>query len=78
MIFIYKEDHGCVYTIDEETDELYYAPIYTNNTINLSEFAPVDLSTVDDEYDVLTIQQELVTLHQRYYENNSQRRYQST
>ena len=67
-----KEDHGCVYTLDTISQELYYAPIYTNNTVNLSEFAPVDLADVDDEYDVLTIQQELVTLYQRYYENDSQ------
>lgn len=62
MIFIHKEDHGCIYTIDDETNELYYAPVYTNNTVNLSEFAPVDLDSVDDEYDVLTIQRELINL----------------
>lgn len=59
MILLSKQDHGCIYTIDPETNELYYAPIYQNNTVNLSEFAPV----VDDEYDVLTIQQELITLN---------------
>jgi hypothetical protein len=63
MIIIHKEDHGCVYTLDEDSNELYYAPIYTNNTVNLSEFAPVDLSSVDDEYDVLTIQKELINLN---------------
>lgn len=62
MMFIIKEDHGCVYTIDDETNELYYSPIYKDNTVNLSEFAPVDLDSVDDEYDVLTIQRELINL----------------
>ena len=59
MILLQKQDHGCIYTIDPETNELYYAPIYQNGTVNLTEFAPV----VDDEYDVLTIQQELITLN---------------
>jgi hypothetical protein len=63
MIIIQKEDHGCIYTIDIDSNELYYAPIYNNNTVNLSEFAPVDLSSVDDEYDVLTIQKELINLN---------------
>ena len=64
MIILQKQDHGCVYTIDPDTQELFYAPIYTNNTVNLSEFAPVDLNDVDDEYDVLTIQNELISLNQ--------------
>lgn len=62
MIILQKQDHGCVYTLDDESQELYYAPIYKDNTVNLSEFAPVDLVNVDDEYDVLTIQQELINL----------------
>jgi hypothetical protein len=63
MIILQKQDHGCVYTLDDESQELYYAPIYKDNTVNLSEFAPVDLANVDDEYDVLTIQQELIALN---------------
>jgi hypothetical protein len=63
MIILQKQDHGCVYTLDDESQELYYAPIYKDNTVNLSEFAPVDLVNVDDEYDVLTIQQELIALN---------------
>jgi hypothetical protein len=63
MIILQKEDHGCVYTIDIDSNELYYAPIYKDNTVNLSEFAPVDLADVDDEYDVLTIQKELIALN---------------
>lgn len=60
MIILTKQDHGCIYTIDSDSEELYYAPIYTNNTVNLSEFAPVDLADVDDIYDILTIQKELI------------------
>ena len=63
MIILQKENHGCVYTIDPDTQELFYAPIHTNNTVNLSEFAPVDLQDVDDEYDVITIQKELINLN---------------
>jgi hypothetical protein len=64
MILLQKQDHSCIYTIDEDSKELYYAPIYKDNTVNLSEFAPVDLADVDDEYDVLTIQKELIALIQ--------------
>lgn len=64
MIILQKQDHGCIYTIDPDTQELFYAPIYKDNTVNLSEFAPVDLNDVDDEYDVLTIQNELISLNQ--------------
>jgi hypothetical protein len=63
MMFIHKENHGCIYTIDPDSHELYFAPIYTNNTVNLSEFAPVDLNDVDDEVEILNIQKELINLH---------------
>ena len=59
MLILHKEDHGCAYTLGEE-NELFYAPIYTDNTINLNEFTPVDLADVDDEYEVLDIQNELI------------------
>ena len=59
MILLYKEDHGCVYTLGEE-NELFHAPIYTDNTVNLNEFIPVDLDSCDDEYEVLDIQNELI------------------
>jgi hypothetical protein len=62
MIILQKENHGCIYTIDPVTNELYCAPIYNDNTVNLSEFAPVDLSFEDQE-EVLTIQQELINLN---------------
>jgi hypothetical protein len=62
MILLQKQDYGCIFTLDPDSKELYYAPIYQNNTVNLNEFAPVDLADVDDEYDVLSIQQELIQL----------------
>lgn len=62
MIILQKQDHGCVYTIDPDTNELYYAPIYNDNTVNLSEFAPVDLTSEDNVNDVLDIQKELISL----------------
>jgi hypothetical protein len=63
MILLYKEHHGCVYTLSQEDgDELYYAPIYTDGSVNLHEFAPVDLDACDDEYEVLDIRNELIAL----------------
>ncbi len=62
-MFIVKEDHGCIYTIDDDSHELYYAPIYDDNSVNLSEFAPVDIADVNDEYDVRSIQRELIALN---------------
>lgn len=59
MLILHKEDHGAVYTLDEDND-LMYAPIYTDNTINLNEFAYVDMDRCDDEYEVLDIQNELI------------------
>ena len=59
MLILHKEDHGAVYTLGEE-NELFHAPIYTDNTINLNEFAPVDMDSCDDEYEVLDIQNELI------------------
>lgn len=61
MIILHKEDHGCVYALGEE-NELIYSPIYTNNTVNLNEFIPVDMDRCDDEYEVLDIRNELITL----------------
>jgi hypothetical protein len=60
MIILTKANHGCVYTLDTDTDELFCAPIYTNNTVNLSEFAPVDLQNADDEVEIRNIQKELI------------------
>jgi hypothetical protein len=62
MIILQKQDHGCIYTIDPDTNELYCAPIYKDNTVNLSEFAPVDLTSEDNVDEILNIQKELIAL----------------
>lgn len=62
MIIVQKENHGCIYTLDTDSQELYYAPIYNDNSVNLSEFAPVDLADVDDELEIQKIQQQLIAL----------------
>jgi len=62
MILLSKPDHGCIYTLDENTHEVYYAPIMEGNIIHLEEFAPVDIVDVDDEIQIHQIQQELITL----------------
>ena len=61
MIFLTATDHGCVYTLSQEDgDELYYAPIYTNGTVNLEEFAPVDLDAADmDQMEIFDIMRRL-------------------
>lgn len=66
MIFITYPDHGCVYTLSQEDgDELYYAPIYSDGNINLEEFAPVDLDSADmDEMELFDIRNRLVQLCQ--------------
>jgi hypothetical protein len=61
MILLYKEDQGVVYTLDE-FNELLYAPIYTDNTINLNEFDVVDIDQCEDEYEMLDIQNELISM----------------
>jgi hypothetical protein len=61
MILLYKEDQGVVYTLDE-FNELMYAPVYTDNTINLNEFDVVDIDRCEDEYEILDIQNELISL----------------
>lgn len=62
MIFIKYDNFGCVYTIDEDSHELYYAPIYADDSVNLNEFAPVDLDC-DDADELLEIQQQLIALN---------------
>jgi hypothetical protein len=61
MILLYKEDQGVVYTLDE-FNELLYTPVYTDNTINLNEFDVVDIDRCEDEYEILDIQNELISL----------------
>jgi len=63
MIFIHKENHGCIYTLDTDSQELYYAPVYQDNIVNLSEFAPVDLDSYDDVTEIESIQQQLIAIN---------------
>ena len=64
MIFLTVADHGCVYTLSQEDgDELYYAPIMQNGSVNLEEFAPVGLDDVDmDEMELFDIRNRLQKL----------------
>lgn len=64
MIFLTVADHGCVYTLSQEDgDELYYAPIYANGSVNLEEFAPVDLDSADmDQMELFDIRNRLQKL----------------
>jgi hypothetical protein len=64
MIFVTSTNHGCVYTLSQEDgDELYYAPIYSDGSVNLEEFAPVDLDAVDmDDMELFDIRNRLQKL----------------
>jgi len=66
MIFLTVPGHGCVYTLSQEDgDELYYAPIMQNGSVNLEEFAPVGLDDVDmDEMELFDIRNRLAKLMQ--------------
>jgi len=66
MIFLTVPDHGCVYTLSQEDgDELYYAPIMQDGSVNLEEFAPVDLDSVDmDDVEIFDIRNRLQKLVQ--------------
>jgi len=62
-MFITKENHSCIYTLDTDSQELYYAPVYQDNIVNLSEFAPVDLDSYDDVTEIESIQQQLIAIN---------------
>jgi len=66
MIFLTVPGHGCVYTLSQEDgDELYYAPIYADGKVNLEEFSPVDLDSVDmDDMEIFDIRNRLAKLMQ--------------
>jgi len=66
MIFLTVPDHGCVYTLSQEDgDELYYAPIMQDGSVNLEEFAPVDLDDADmDDVEIFDIRNRLQKLVQ--------------
>jgi hypothetical protein len=61
MVFITSTNHGCVYTLSQEDgDELYFAPIYADGSVNLEEFAPVEMDAVDmDEMELFDIMNRL-------------------
>ncbi len=65
MIFLNPSNYGCVFTLSQENgDELYYAPIYSNGSVNLEEFAPVDMNDIDmDEMELFDIRNRLVELN---------------
>lgn len=64
MVFLTSSNHGCVYTLSQEDgDELHFAPIYKDGTINLEEFAPVDMDALDmDDMEVYDIRNRLVAM----------------
>ena len=66
MIFLTSTNHGCVYTLSQEDgDELYYAPIYSNGNVNLEEFAPVDMNEIDmDQMEVYDIIRQLKVMNE--------------
>ena len=66
MIFLTLPHYGCVFTLSQEDgDELYYAPIYADGSINLEEFAPVDLESADmDEMELFDIRNRLAEMCQ--------------
>jgi hypothetical protein len=61
MILYTSTNHGCVYSLSQEDgEELFYAPIYANGSVNLNEFAPVDMDAVDmDEMELFDIMNHL-------------------
>ena len=55
-VFLTVEEHGCVYTVDTE-GELFFAPLYQDNTVSLEEFDFVDFGLSDtDENELEEIQ----------------------
>lgn len=65
MVIFTATNYGCVFTLDEDMNELYYAPIYADSTVNLSEFAPVDMESADmDEMELFDIRNRLVEMCQ--------------
>ncbi len=61
MVFLTLPHYGCIFTLSQEDgDELYYAPIYADGSVNLGEFAPVDLASADmDEIELFDIRNRL-------------------
>lgn len=65
MVFYTSTGYGCIFTLDENEKELYYAPIYDDSTVNLSEFAPVDMDEMDmDDMEMYDIRNLLIEMCQ--------------
>ena len=66
MVFLTLPHYGCVFTLSQEDgNELYHAPIYADCSVNLEEFAPVDLDSADiDEMELIDIRNRLVRMCQ--------------
>jgi len=66
MVFLSLPNYGCIFTLSQEDgNELYYAPIYADGSVNLREFAPVDLASADmDEMELFDIRNRLVEMCQ--------------
>ena len=66
MNMIYKEGYGCVFSLDEY-DELTFAPLYENGSINLNEFLPVEMEMIDmDDMEVFDIRNQLIRMNEIY------------
>ena len=64
-VFVTCEHHGCVYTVCTE-GELFYAPMYTDGSINMMEFDIVDMEESDaDIVELESIQSALIDMMQR-------------
>jgi hypothetical protein len=64
MVFLTFPDHGCVYTLSQEDgNELFFAPIYSDGSVNLHELCPVDLDCADmNEMELFDIRNRLAQL----------------
>ena len=49
MILFKCDQTASVYTIDPDTDELYCAPIYSDESVDLNDFGPVDYYRISEE-----------------------------
>lgn len=66
-VFLTVEKHGCIYTVCTE-GELFYAPIYSDRTVNLEEFDMVDFYDARDndmEEELNEIQDALIDMMKR-------------
>ena len=63
MNMIYKQGYGCVFSLDEY-NELTFAPLYENGTVNLNEFDIVDMDMIDmDDMEVFDIRNQLTRMN---------------